>query len=181
MLCVVMLITQPMSSQQTLDCPDVHQSARKKLGFLRRDFMFVEKPSSLLTTLEIPKRVSRDVTIPGNTNCPWRWTLDDNPDRVPRFLTKAVCSFCGRYCRAVLFHHRGLVQKCDVKTGETVWKWVQVKLPVAFVYDSKSWTKTIHNRPLSMASLLFTVTRCIRIIVLFQMPCPLTLFLLIVD
>lgn len=143
-----MLITQ-ISSLQALNCPNSHQNARKKLAFLRRDFLFVEKPSSSLqTTLEIPRRVSRDVTMPGTSKCPWRWALDDNPNRVPRFLTKAVCSFCEHYCRPVLFHHRGLVQRCDVKTGEIVWKWVQVKLPVAFVYGSESWTKTIHNRPL---------------------------------
>lgn len=136
-LFVVMFMTQ-ISSLLTLNCSNVHQSARKKLAFLRHDFMFVENPSSSRqTTLEIPRRVSRDVTMPGTTKCPWKWALDDNPNRVPRFLTKAVCSFCGHYCRAVLFHHRGLVQRCDVKTGETVWKWVQVKLPVAFVYDSK--------------------------------------------
>ena len=135
-----MLMSQ-ISSLLTLNCTNVNQNAWKKLGFLRRNFLFVENPSSsasLQTTLEIPRRVGRDVTMLGTAKCPWKWALDDNPNHVPRFLTKAVCSFCGYYCRAVLFHHRGLVQRCDVRTGETVWKRVQVKLPVAYVYDSKS-------------------------------------------
>lgn len=132
-------MTQISLSLQVPNCPSFHQNARKTLKSLRRDFMFVEKSSpSLETSLEIPKRVSRDVRVPGTTMCPWRWALDDNPDRVPRYLTKAVCPDCGHYCRAVLYYHRGLVRSCDVRTGETVWKWIQVKLPVAFVYDS--WT-----------------------------------------
>ena len=111
----------------------------KTLKRLRRNFMFVEKPSvSLQSSLGIQlRRVSRDVTAqtPGTTTCPWSWAQDDNPDRVPRFLTKAVCPDCKHYCRPVLFYHRGLVQRCHVSTGEPVWKWTMVELPVAFVYD----------------------------------------------
>lgn len=143
------------SSLQISSCPIVQLKPQKTLKRLRHHFLFVEKPSTLLqSSLGIARRVSRHVTvkIPGTTKCPWTWAQDDNPDRVPRFLAKAVCPDCGHYCRAVLYNHRGLVQRCDVRTGETVWKWVEVKLPVAFVYDSKSWPKTIHNRPLSMAT-----------------------------
>ena len=133
---VVVLITQISSSVQESNCLSLHQNARRTLRILRRNFLFVEKSNPTLdTSLEISKRVSRDVKVPGTTRCPWRWALDDNPDRVPRFLTKAVCPNCGHYCREVLYHHRGLVQRCDVTTGERVWKWIQVNLPVAFVYD----------------------------------------------
>ena len=126
-------------SLQIPSCPIVQLKPQKTLKHLRHHFMFVEtEPSTLLqSSLGIRRRVSRNVPvkIPGTTKCPWTWEHDDNPNRVPRFLTKAVCPDCVHYCRAVLYNHRGLVQKCDVRTGETVWKWNSVELPVAFVFD----------------------------------------------
>ena len=133
---VVFLSVISLSLQ--ISCPDVHLKPQKILKRLRRNFLFVEKPSaSLNSSLGIPRRVSRDVTaqMPGTSLCPWSWAQDDNPDRVPRFLTKAVCPDCGHYCRSVLYYHRGLVQRCDVSTGQTVLKWTVVELPVAFIYD----------------------------------------------
>ena len=132
-----MFVSVISSSLQT-SCPDVHQKPQKTLKRLRRNFFFVEKPSgSLQPSVGIPRRVSRDVTVklPGTSKCPWSWAQDDTPDRVPRFLTKAVCPNCGHYCRSVLYYHRGLVQRCDFRTGQTVWKWTLIELPVAFVYD----------------------------------------------
>jgi len=115
-----------ISTSLQISCPDVHQKPRKTLKRLRRNFLFVEKPFvSLQSSLGIPRRVGRDVIrqMPGTSHCPWSWAQDDNPDRVPRFLTKAVCPDCAHYCRSVLYYHRGLVQRCDVRTGQTVWKW----------------------------------------------------------
>ena len=83
----------------------------------------VEKPSATpQSSVRNPGRSTRDVTVqlPGTSKCPWSRALDDNPNRVPRFLTKAVCPNCKHYCRAVRYSHNGLVQKCDVRTGETV-------------------------------------------------------------
>ena len=127
-----------ISTSLQISCPGVHQKPRKTLKRLRRNFLFVEKPFvSLQSSLGIPRRVGRDVIrqMPGTSHCPWSWAQDDNPDRVPRFLTKAVCPDCAHYCRSVLYYHRGLVQRCDVRTGQTVWKWTLVELPVAFIYD----------------------------------------------
>ena len=108
------------------------------LKHLHLNFLFVEKPSSSLqSSLGIPRRTTRHlpVKIPGTTKCPWTWGYDDNLDRIPRYLTKAVCPNCGNYCRKVLYYHRGLVQRCDNTTGETVRKWTVIELPVAFVLD----------------------------------------------
>lgn len=126
-----------LSSQVPCQNISVQVKPRKLLKLLRQDFLFVEKPSALSDSLPSLPRRSRRVTaqMPGTSTCPWRWAQDDNPNRVPRFLTKAVCPNCGHYCRSVLYSHRTLVQKCDVKTGQLVWKWTFVKLPVAFVYD----------------------------------------------
>lgn len=134
------IMVSVLSLSLQLPCSNVHLhvKSRKILRRLHRDFLFVEKPfAPPQSTLGIPRRVSRDVTVqmPGTSRCPWSWAQDDNPDRVPRFLTKAVCPDCAHFCRSVSYHHRGLVQRCDVKTGQTVWKWTQVELPVAFIYD----------------------------------------------
>ena len=137
-LFAVVVFLSVISLSLQISCPGVHLKPQKILKRLRRNFLFVEKPSaSLKSSLGIPRRVSRDVTaqMPGTSLCPWNWAQDDNPDRVPRFLTKAVCPDCGHYCRSVLYYHRGLVQRCDVSTGQTVWKWTVVELPVAFIYD----------------------------------------------
>lgn len=128
-----------ISSSLQISCPEVRQNPHKTLKRLRHNFLFVERPNSasLESSLEIPRRVGRDVTapMPGTSKCPWSWAQDDNPDRVPRFLTKAVCPDCGHYCRAVMYQHRGLVQRCDVRIGQTVWKWTVAELPVAYIYD----------------------------------------------
>ena len=100
--------------------------------------MFVENPYPSQVHLSvIPKRVSLQITLqtPSSTMCPWSWSHDDNPDRVPRFLTKAVCPDCKHFCRAVLYNYKGLMQRCDVRIGSAVWKWTLFELPVAFVFD----------------------------------------------
>ena len=132
-LFVAALFVSIISTSLQISCPGVHQKPHKTLKRLRRNFLFV----SLQSSLGIPRRVGRDVMsqMPGTSHCPWSWAQDDNPDRVPRFLTKAVCPDCAHYCRSVLYYHRGLVQRCDVRTGQTVWKWTLVELPVAFIYD----------------------------------------------
>ncbi|KAJ7371812.1 hypothetical protein OS493_023153 [Desmophyllum pertusum] len=136
----IAVLISVISASLQISCPNVLQKPHKTLKRLRRNFLFVEPEpasASLRSSLGIPRRVSRDVTVqmPGTSKCPWSWAQDDNPDRVPRFLTKAVCPDCKHFCRAVLYYHRGLVQRCDVRTGETVWKWTSVELPVAFIFD----------------------------------------------
>ena len=126
------------SSLQVPLCTKVPLTSQKILNRLRRNFMFVEKPlSSPQPSIRITRRRIRDVNgrLPGTSKCPWSWALDDNPNRYPRFLTKAVCPNCKHFCRAVRYSHRDLVQKCDVRTGEVVWKWTVVELPVAFLFD----------------------------------------------
>ena len=133
----LVLLDMISSSLQVPSCQKVPLPPQKTLKRLRRNFMFVEKTSaSPQSSVGIPRRSTRDVTVqlPGTSKCPWSWAQDDNPNRVPRFLTKAVCPNCKHYCRVVRYSHRGLVQKCDVRTGETVWKWTVTELPVAFVF-----------------------------------------------
>ena len=137
-LFAIAVLVSVISLSLQMSCPEVHLKPQKALKRLRRNFLFVEKPSTFQqSSLGIPRRVGRDVTkqIPGTSKCPWSWAQDDDPDRVPRFLTKAICPDCGHYCRPVLYYHRSLMRRCDVRTGEIVWKWTSVELPVALVYD----------------------------------------------
>jgi hypothetical protein len=54
---------------------------------------------------------------------------------MPRYVVKAVCPGCKHFCKAVYYTINVLVKKgCDRRTGEETWKWVQKKVPVAFVY-----------------------------------------------
>ncbi|XP_028517855.1 uncharacterized protein LOC114576049 [Exaiptasia diaphana] len=120
---------------------DKRLSPNKKLKHLRRHYYFVEKVevAHLRQILKIPRRTRRQVTVVDNNRvgtslCPWRWIEDEDSNRSPRTFIKAACSECKHYCRAVYFTHRALVKRCDQTTGR-VWKWIDVLLPVAYVYD----------------------------------------------
>ena len=73
------------------------------------------------------------------TYCPWRWKVDDNPDRIPRFLVYADldCAYpdCDIYCREVYYTHRTLVLQRNKTTGVTWWSWIPETKKVAYVYD----------------------------------------------
>lgn len=71
----------------------------------------------------------------GTTYCPWTWALDDDPDRIPRYLAKAQCSQCHFNCRAVFYSHSTLFQVCKQRKGVCIWKRREWRLAIAFVYD----------------------------------------------
>ena len=71
----------------------------------------------------------------GTKKCPWTWAIDEDPDRIPRYLAKAECPQCKNYCRAVFYTHNSLVQRCDRKTGTLYWKRMERTLQIAYVYD----------------------------------------------
>jgi len=94
----------------------------------------------LRESLNIPPRQRRSVNQTGSRfNCRWTFELDENENRQPRYLTKAVCKGCQWYCTPVEYDHRVLVRDCPTlkthKERMDVWKWERVTLPVAFVYD----------------------------------------------
>jgi len=72
----------------------------------------------------------------GTQKCPWTWAIDEDPDRIPRYLAKAECPQCNHYCRAVFYTHNSLVQRCDRKTGTLYWKRMERTLQIAYVYDN---------------------------------------------
>lgn len=90
-------------------------------------------------SLNIPPRLRRSINQTGSRYCRWTTELDENVNREPRYLPKAVCKGCQWYCRPVDYDHRVLVRDCPAletrRERIDVWKWEKVTLPVAFVYD----------------------------------------------
>ena len=69
-----------------------------------------------------------------SSNCPMEWAINDNPRRYPRMIPYAKCNGCDKiFCKPVKFSHKVLYSKCDNKTGEMAWEWVDV----AYVYLKK--------------------------------------------
>lgn len=93
----------------------------------------------LRESLNIPPRLRRSINQTRSRYCSWTNEPDENVNREPRYLPKAVCKGCKWYCRPVYYNHRVLVRDCPAlkthKERMDVWKWEQVTLPVAFVYD----------------------------------------------
>lgn len=83
-------------------------------------------------------RQRRSVSQYGSKYCNWTIEIDDNVERNPRFLSKAVCKGCPFYCKPVYFQHRVLMRDCiNMRTKKekiNVWKWETVTLEVAFAY-----------------------------------------------
>ena len=97
---------------------------------LSRHYLLVE--NSLLSSNDTQKNGPME----GTKNCPWTWALDDDPDRSPRYLAKAVCPKCNFNCRAVFYYHNTLVQRCTRRTGGVcIWKWAERSLAIAYVFD----------------------------------------------
>ena len=70
--------------------------------------------------------------------CPWTWAIDEDVDRIPRFLVKAECRSCDYKCRAVFYSHTSLVQRCTRKRRgfiQCIWKRMERTLPIAYVFE----------------------------------------------
>lgn len=129
----VILISQSAPCGNTLVTPRQVVEKVSKTGWL------MVKPNpweQLQHSLNRPRRSINEIR---SHYCNWTAEIDENVDRNPRFLSKAVCNGCPWYCKPVHFHHRVLVRDCaeDMRTHKEkidVWKWETVKLEVAFVY-----------------------------------------------
>ena len=71
----------------------------------------------------------------GTRNCPWIWTIDDDPNRIPRYLARAECSKCNFNCRAVFYSHSTLEQRCTHKSPVCLWWRIERPMEVAYVFD----------------------------------------------
>lgn len=93
-------------------------------------------------SLNIRPRQRRSIDQRKSRHCNWTDELDENVNRKPRFLHKAVlvCKSCSSFCKPVDFDHKVLVKDCNAslrthRERMDVWKWETVTLPVAFVYN----------------------------------------------
>ena len=74
-------------------------------------------------------------TREGTRYCPWIWTLDDNPNRLPRYLARAECHNCNFNCRAVFYSHSTLERRCTHKSPVCTWRRIEMPLEIAYVFD----------------------------------------------
>ncbi|KAJ7371802.1 hypothetical protein OS493_023143 [Desmophyllum pertusum] len=105
---------------------------------IRQQFMFVENKLGAHSSnnTHINGRINFvSGAKEGTTRCPWSWAVDEDANRIPRYLAKAVCPKCNHYCRAVFYTHNSLVQRCDRKTGIIYWTRMERTLQIAYVYD----------------------------------------------
>ena len=128
--CLTLVVPQTTQCQSTQTL-----SPSQTLLYVRQHYMFVES-SAHQKLLPNGRRRRNPSNLPGTALCPWKWGLDDDPHRKPRFLAKAECSGCPHFCRVVYFSHKALVQRCDSKTGFKVWRFTEKTLPIAYLYDS---------------------------------------------
>ena len=70
-----------------------------------------------------------------NKWCPWTWAVNDDRNRIPRYLPHAKCQNCGFRCVPITYNHRVMkwADHCDKTTGDKFWNWKYVPLNVAFV------------------------------------------------
>ena len=104
---------------------------------LRHRYLFVENVLLPSNNTQINGRINFVTGAKeGTTNCPWTWAIDEDVDRIPRYLAKAVCPKCNFNCRAVFYTHNSLVQRCTRRTGGVcIWKRMERTLPIAYVFD----------------------------------------------
>lgn len=129
---MLFIISVMTSLVNCLECNETDLNATKMLRHLRQNYEFVRKAT---TYSPDSGRKRKSTSIPGTDNCPWTWERDNDPDRVPQTIVKAVCRGCDHHCRSVSYTHRVLVERCDKTTGYKVWKWKQRTFAIAFVYD----------------------------------------------
>ena len=73
--------------------------------------------------------------------CNWNYVTNYDAKRIPNDLLEARLNCtpmpaCSYKCSPVTYNHNVLEKtKCDYRTGMVVWKWIQVQLAIAYVYD----------------------------------------------
>ncbi|XP_031555613.1 uncharacterized protein LOC116292432 [Actinia tenebrosa] len=145
-ICLLVLVVTTFLAEATRNCTPRSMPVKRKFQHLRQHYHFVEKIeiAEAVEGIQIPRRTKRSASSAsnslsdnktGSSLCPWRWVNDDDTTRSPRYFRKAECPGCAHYCRAVYYHHRALFKRCDSTTGMRVWKWIEIALPIAFLYD----------------------------------------------
>ena len=120
----------PCQRNSELSAAQMLRHFREKYIFVRKAVNYPQEDSDLLPRI---RRSSSPVSR--SDYCSWIWERDDDPERVPRKIVKAVCPGCPHFCRPVDYHLRVLVARCDKTTGEKVWKWKEKTIAISYVYD----------------------------------------------
>ena len=129
-----MCLSIPFSGQMCYKLPPSNVQDPAILQTYRQRYDLVLKP--LATKPSISRKSFRTNQL--SSNCPMQWAINDDPNRFPRMIPYAKCDGCDKiFCKPVKFSHKVLYSKCDYKTGEMAWEWVDEDLNVAYVYVKK--------------------------------------------
>ncbi|XP_022801726.1 uncharacterized protein LOC111339337 [Stylophora pistillata] len=142
-LWVVLALLYAAQVINSAPCGETLVTPRKVVeGVSRSGWLLVQENSGedFRKSLSILPRQRRSTGHRKSHHCNWTDELDENVNRKPRFLYKAVCKGCISSCKPVEFDHRVLVKDCNAglrtrRERMDVWKWEKVTLPVAFVYN----------------------------------------------
>ena len=122
----------------SMQCQRKNVTTARALRHFQNHYIFVKKrsraPSQPLNLCKPPLKPRNTHLDAGSNLCPWSWTQDDDPTRIPRYLAKAECAGCKHYCKPKDYEHQVLKERCDRTTGWKVWQWRKKSLPIAFVY-----------------------------------------------
>ena len=107
-----------------------------KITYYRTNYIFLKKPSTVTTSNWAQTDVSSAKSnTPKKKTCNWSWAVNDVATRMPRYLVYAKCdnTKCNPLrCKKITYTHYVLVRDLDCQTGEKVWKWKGVPLPIFY-------------------------------------------------
>ena len=99
-------------------------TAKNVLELIKKNHLIVSLHNSYNTS---PRPLANSAPVRTKA-CPFKYEMDDDPNRLPQYLAKAVCPGCSRFCQALKYSVQVLVWKC-----ENVWVQAEKKLDVAFL------------------------------------------------
>ncbi|XP_031555582.1 uncharacterized protein LOC116292404 [Actinia tenebrosa] len=141
-LIVTALIMAMITAAPTPNCGIIHLRPRQLMDkFTSANWLVVDRShgEGIARTRRLTRSISENVVH--NGKCSWKYTLDDNASRIPRFIPRAelTCSNCSHFCKASFWEHHVLVKDCkrlrSVRQKVDVWKTSTVSLPNSFVFD----------------------------------------------
>lgn len=132
------------NSAPTPNCGILPLKPRKLMEkFTVGNWLVVDRSHSNGVRVPRSRRLARSISnnVVHNGECTWRYTLDDDVTRIPRFIPKAelTCTNCSQRCKASFWEHHVLVKDCKrvrfVRRKADIWKTSTVSLAISFTYD----------------------------------------------
>lgn len=143
-LIVTTLIMAMINAAPTPNCGITHLRPRQLMNkFNTENWLVVDRSHNNGLSTPRSRRLTRSINNNAvhNGRCSWKYILDDNASRIPRFIPRAelTCTDCSHFCKASFWEHHVLVKGCNrlrsVRQKVNIWKTSTVSLAISFVYD----------------------------------------------